>query len=267
MKKLLLRLPVLIIGIPASYWLLVMGGNLVRVIFLLVVAILGQWELSSMLDKKLRKPIFESVASVLIMASTFFFGEKGLIASFSVSVILAMVSTVFRGLKGDGTRHFNHILFSLFYLPFCLSCFYLLSISSYNSVNFSGKDLFIILASVWALDIGAYAFGMTLRGPKLAPNISPNKTISGAIGGFLCSVAFLHCAAHYGWTALPTSRVIYAAFAIGILGQVADLFESVIKRESDTKDSGSLLGEHGGVLDRIDSVLFLGPLSYFLFTL
>ena len=62
-------------------------------------------------------------------------------------------------------------------------------------------------------------------------------------------------------------QTIIAALLIAIIGQIADLFESVIKRESDTKDSGSLLGAHGGVLDRIDSVLFLGPLCYFVYTL
>ena len=62
-------------------------------------------------------------------------------------------------------------------------------------------------------------------------------------------------------------RTIYAALVIATIGQIADLFESVIKRESDTKDSSSLLGAHGGILDRIDSVLFLGPLCYFIYSL
>ena len=125
------------------------------------------------------------------------------------------------------------------------------------SLNIGGMALFMILASVWALDIGAYIVGMTLRGPKMAPKISPNKTISGAIGGFICSVAFLNCAAHYGWANLPMPQTVYASLVIAIIGQIADLFESVIKRESDIKDSGKLLGAHGGVLDRLDSVIFV----------
>ena len=215
-----------------------------------------------MLEKGSRKPVAECIMALIILVSTYFFGERGMIASFAGSVILSMMLTVFRGLKGDGIKLFCHSVFSLFYLPFCLSCFYLFS------EKYDGKSLFIIIASVWALDIGAYLTGMTFKGPKMAPLISPKKTISGAIGGFICSVAFMYCAGHYGWlNPQLLDRLMFAAIGIGITGQVADLFESVIKRESDTKDSSSLLGAHGGVLDRIDSILFLGPLCYYIFTL
>ena len=259
MKKLLARLPVIIIGIPAVYWLLVKADNPIKLVFFAIISVLGQYELCSMLEKGARKPILEWVSSIIILASSFY-GERALFASLVCCVTLSMITTVFRGLKGDGIKYFCHVIFSIFYLPFCLSCFYLLSL------KLGGMALFLILSSVWALDIGAYIFGMSIRGPKLAPKISPNKTISGAIGGFLCSVGFLHCAAHYAWGNLPIPQTIYAAFAIAIVGQIADLFESVIKRESDTKDSSSLLGAHGGVLDRIDSVLFLGPLCYFIYS-
>ena len=259
MKKLLARLPVIIIGIPAVYWLLVKADNPIKLVFFAIISVLGQYELCSMLEKGSRKPILEWVSSIILLASSFY-GEKALFAALVCCVTLSMITTVFRGLKGDGIKYFCHVILSLFYIPFCLSCFYLLSI------KLGGMALFLILSSVWALDIGAYVFGMSIRGPKLAPKISPNKTISGAIGGFICSVAFLYSAAHFGWANLPLPQTIYAALIIATVGQIADLFESVIKRESDTKDSSSLLGAHGGILDRIDSVLFLGPLCYFIYS-
>ena len=261
MKKLLARLPVLIIGIPSVYWLLVKADNVIKLIFFAIIAILGQYELCSMLDKKSRKPILEWISSIAILSSSFY-GERAFFATFICCVTIAMMTTVFRGLKGDGIKYFCHVIFSLFYLPFCLACFYLLSLT-----KIGGMGLFLILSSVWALDIGAYVFGMSIRGPKMAPKISPNKTIAGAVGGFVCSVAFLYSASHFGWANLPMPQTIYAALVIAIVGQIADLFESVIKRESDTKDSSSLLGAHGGILDRIDSVLFLGPLCYFIYTI
>ena len=260
MKKLLARLPVILIGIPAVYWLLVKADNYIKLLFFAVIAVLGQYELCSMLEKGKRKPILEWVSSIAILTGAFW-GERIVFACLTGCVVLAMMFTVFRGLKGDGIRYFCHVVFSLFYLPFCLAYFYLLSL------KIGGMALFLILASVWALDIGAYIFGMSIRGPKLAPNISPNKTIAGAVGGFICSVAFLYSASHFGWAALPMPQTIIAAIFIATIGQIADLFESVIKRESDTKDSSSLLGAHGGILDRIDSVLFLGPLCYFIYTL
>ena len=261
MKKLLARLPVIIIGIPAVYWLLVRADNYIKLIFFAIIAILGQYELCSMLEKGKRKPILEWISSIVIIAGAFW-GERILFACLTGCVVLAMMFTVFRGLKGDGIKYFCHVVFSLFYLPFCLGCFYLLS-----KTDIGGMGLFMILSSVWALDIGAYIFGMSIRGPKLAPNISPNKTIAGAVGGFICSLAFLYSASHFGWANLPMPQTIIAALFIATIGQIADLFESVIKRESDTKDSSSLLGAHGGILDRIDSVLFLGPLCYFIYTL
>ena len=137
MKNILARLPVLIIGIPVAYWLIVAGGNVARLAFLAVVALLGQYELCNMLEKGSRKPVAEWIMALIILVSTYFFGERGMIASFAGSVILSMMLTVFRGLKGDGIKLFCHSVFSLFYLPFCLSCFYLFS------EKYDGKSLFI----------------------------------------------------------------------------------------------------------------------------
>jgi phosphatidate cytidylyltransferase len=110
--------------------------------------------------------------------------------------------------------------------------------------------------------MGAYAFGMALRGPRLSPNISPNKTISGAFGGAFCCIVFFVIVRHYQLIELTDIKFWGLAFSVAIIGQIADLFESVLKRESEIKDSGALLGAHGGVLDRIDSILFLGPVCY-----
>ena len=66
---------------------------------------------------------------------------------------------------------------------------------------------------------------------------------------------------------LATPNLLALAFSVAILGQLADLFESILKRESEIKDSGALLGAHGGILDRIDSILFLGPVCYTVFIL
>lgn len=113
-----------------------------------------------------------------------------------------------------------------------------------------------LLASVWAVDIGAYFAGRTFGGPKLAPRLSPNKTWSGLIGGavaatlVLCAFALYHRA---GVDALGLS--VAKGFAIALLAQAGDLFESWMKRRANVKDSGRLIPGHGGVFDRVDGLL------------
>ncbi len=253
----LARIPVILIGIPAVYGLLVAAGDEIRMVFLALVCILGQYELNQMLSRSNgNKPMVEWLATLIMLPAAHFYGAPGLLMSFAMSLVCLVVFTVMRGLQGDNTQRFMRGLFSLIYLPFCLAFYLMLARAD------SGLTLFIILAAVWALDMGAYAFGMSIRGPKLAPAISPNKTISGAVGGALSCAAFVIMAGHYQLLKLSQPRLIIMAIVIATIGQIADLFESVLKRESEVKDSGALLGAHGGVLDRIDSVLFLGPLCY-----
>jgi phosphatidate cytidylyltransferase len=124
--------------------------------------------------------------------------------------------------------------------------------------------LFLFL-TVWASDIGAYAAGGILGGPKLAPSVSPNKTWAGAAGGLLSAVAVGGAAAYVmasaaGTLPPPTAgRIVLVAGAIGLLSQAGDFFESWIKRRFDVKDSSSLIPGHGGLLDRLDGVLAAAP--------
>jgi len=258
----LARIPVILFGIPAVYGLLVAAGDEIRMVFLAIICILGQFELNQMLSReKSEKPLIEWLGTLIMLPAAHFYSSQGLLMGFALSLLILMLSTVLRGLCGNNCQRFMRGLFSLVYLPFCLAFYLMLARTD------SGLSLFIILASVWALDMGAYAFGMTIRGPKLAPAISPNKTISGAVGGAISCTVFVIAAGHFGMLPLPLPRLIIMAIMIATIGQIADLFESVLKRESEVKDSGALLGAHGGVLDRIDSVLFLGPLCYALVTL
>lgn len=124
--------------------------------------------------------------------------------------------------------------------------------------------LFLFL-TVWASDIGAYAAGRLLGGPKLAPSVSPNKTWTGAAGGLLSAVAVGAGAAYAMSAAAGTlgppnaARVLLVAGAIGLLAQAGDLFESWIKRRFQVKDTSSLIPGHGGLLDRLDGVLAAAP--------
>ncbi len=117
--------------------------------------------------------------------------------------------------------------------------------------------LFLVLV-VWASDIGAYAAGRLLGGPKLAPTLSPGKTWSGSAGGLIAAMLVGEAAAELlAFSAWGRAAVI--AGALGVASQAGDLLESGIKRHFGVKDSGRLIPGHGGLLDRLDGLLAAAP--------
>jgi len=124
--------------------------------------------------------------------------------------------------------------------------------------------LIIVTAITASSDSGAYFVGRAVGQHKLCPNISPNKTIEGAVGGICAGVAG---AAIFALMLLPDVHwpfLVLAAILIGGAGIAGDLTESIVKRGTGTKDSGTCLAGHGGILDRVDSLLFAAPVLYYL---
>jgi len=150
----------------------------------------------------------------------------------------------------------------IIYIPLTLSFLVLIR----NDVNGSGWMFFIFLV-IAAGDTGALYVGSFFGRNKICPWVSPNKTIEGSVGGLcanilmglICGIAFLP---DLGWLIW-----VFLSLAIGIAGQVGDLFESEFKRAAGVKDSGRLLPGHGGFLDRIDALLFASPVIYFFKTI
>ncbi|WP_338469822.1 phosphatidate cytidylyltransferase [Niallia sp. XMNu-256] len=124
--------------------------------------------------------------------------------------------------------------------------------------------IFYSLFIIWATDSGAYFIGKAMGKRKLWPDISPNKTIEGSVGGILSAVIV---GVIYGLVTEMDGNLMYLGLITIILsafGQVGDLVESAFKRHYGVKDSGNLLPGHGGILDRFDSLLFVWPLIHFL---
>jgi phosphatidate cytidylyltransferase len=119
--------------------------------------------------------------------------------------------------------------------------------------------IFLALAVTWSNDTGAYFTGRLFGRHKLYPRISPSKTVEGALGGMLWSIAFGLATFHFGLPALPLWGGALIGFGASILGPLGDLSESVLKRAYGAKDSGRLLPGHGGMLDRLDALLFTAP--------
>ncbi|MBW1821055.1 MAG: phosphatidate cytidylyltransferase [Deltaproteobacteria bacterium] len=122
--------------------------------------------------------------------------------------------------------------------------------------------IFLILAVIFAGDTSAYYFGSYLGRHKLCPAVSPKKTIEGSIGGLAANLLVGSVVKLFFLPELPWVPSLFLFVFMGIAGQAGDLFESMLKRSSKVKDSGSLLPGHGGFLDRIDALLFAAPVVY-----
>ncbi len=151
---------------------------------------------------------------------------------------------------------FKHFV-GFIYIPFLLSHLVLIR---------NGPDgvvwVYLLLCMVFAGDTGAYYAGSYLGRHKLCPSVSPGKTIEGSIGGLISNVVIGLLFKWFFLPALSYQIVMWLCLSVGIAGQVGDLFESMMKRRSKVKDSGNLFPGHGGVLDRIDALLFAAPVAY-----
>lgn len=176
----------------------------------------------------------------------------------NLAVILNMIMLVYLFfIKMDGKTFIAKVSRGSVFISF----FLLLPFISLSSLLFYPdwiKIVAILLLVNFGMDTGAWFFGKNFGKRKLWPSISPNKTVEGLIGGALTS-SVIGCLA---WYYLIDENIIYKFsifFVLGILSQLGDLIQSKLKRQSGIKDSSSLIPGHGGVYDRIDSLVFLSP--------
>lgn len=177
-------------------------------------------------------------------------------AILTVAVAVALGSGIFLKKTKDSIPNLAITLFGLMYIGWLFS--YLLFI---RALTPHGAYLFFLMITIWMNDIAAYVVGSTIGRIKLSPYISPKKTVEGAVAGFLVCVA---AAGFFGYlieTELPYALLLGAI--VGIVAQISDLVESLIKRDAGVKDSSNIVPGHGGVLDRIDSFILTAPVMYY----
>jgi phosphatidate cytidylyltransferase len=129
--------------------------------------------------------------------------------------------------------------------------------------NHGAALLVDVLVGTFATDTGAYAIGRMFGDHKIAPSLSPNKTLEGLVGGFLIgAMAFWFAGLYQDWLSGVDALIMGAAVAA--IAPVGDLFESMLKRDLGRKDTGTIFGPHGGILDRLDAVFFTVVVGYYL---
>jgi phosphatidate cytidylyltransferase len=187
-----------------------------------------------------------------VVAASFAFGNTWIIISTVLAAICLMGSSIFAPVETALSR-VTAGLSGVIYCSFLFGFIILLSRDS----------ILVLFAIIWAGDSAAYYGGRAFGRHALAPKVSPKKTVEGAISGLFASVVVGMAVGMWryavGW---PKLAIICAATAIA--GQIGDLAESALKRSAGVKDSSSILPGHGGILDRLDSLLFAAPVFFWL---
>ena len=207
----------------------------------------------------LYKRFYTSLVLILFLVASLKIDFIMTIVLFSISVII--FSEFFNILVKIPNLNKNKILLNLIIINlylcvFSISIFYFL-----NSNIFNSKIIFVSILLICAsTDIGGYIFGKTIGGKKIT-TISPNKTYAGVIGSYILSfLTFLLISSYYEIKPINS----YLVILISTISQIGDLFISYLKRKAHIKDTGSVLPGHGGLLDRLDGMIFAIPLSIFL---
>lgn len=245
------------IGIPLSIIIIYYSNYLIFYLFLEVVIYLALYEFTIMLNikniKYLKMPL---IFFPLLLPWSIKEGDANiLIALLIIIIFFTLIMKLFCNEPLESTfETIGTTLFALFYTPFLLS--FMLPLKMIN-IHY----IFFILFVIWAADSFAYIFGTLYGKKKLYEKISPKKTWFGFyasfLGGFLC--AYLY---NILFLELEYLDLLFLSFFIILSGALGDLIESMFKRYCGVKDSGNLFPGHGGILDRIDSLLFAFPVSY-----
>ncbi len=253
-KRILVALPWIFFAIAIT-----VAGGLVFAAAMIAIGVVCLREYLSLTEeaRPLPIPAFLAVAALVVAAH---FGT-----AYTILLVLAAAFPVLFAFGIDARhRHgftvsFSVTLMGIVWIGIPLAHAVLLR----DLPNHGAALLVDVLVGTFVADTAAYATGRMFGSHKVAPEISPNKTIEGLIGGFLIgTMGFWFAGLYQDWLSGVDALIIGAAVAA--TAPVGDLFESMVKRDLGTKDTGSLMGPHGGILDRLDAVLFTVVVGYYL---
>lgn len=250
------------VALPVLAMIIVVGPGWLLLALVLLVTAGGLLELSSLLlagTKAWLRMLTWSMGLLLPLA-TYWKGLLGLTVATVATVFVALAVHLFLYAKQEKVLpSLGAAVFSLLYIPFLISHVLLLF-----RVPSGRQWILLLFFVVFSCDTGAYYVGHRWGRHKLWPAVSPGKTIEGAIGGLFSSVAVSLLVG----TLLPldvatVGFLLALGLVLALVGQVGDLMESMLKRVSQVKDAGGILPGHGGLLDRLDSLIFAFPVMYY----
>ncbi|NOX35947.1 MAG: phosphatidate cytidylyltransferase [Calditrichaeota bacterium] len=264
------RVLVALFGIPAILTLTYLGG-IYFFIFIIFIQGMALWEFYDMFEQKeiyANRWLGLFLGSVLVILNF----QQGW--TFTLFVLaIAVVSILFMNLspqRGITSLNSAITLIGILYISFLLSMALQARLifdrwfpGHAEAIAYAGGKYFILLwGAIWICDTAAYFGGSAFGRHKLAPRISPNKTVEGAVLGFLAALATFLLLGPLFLPGFPVSFFWASGVIVGLMGQIGDLVESRFKRDAGVKDTSTILPGHGGFLDRFDSFIFVSPFIF-----
>lgn len=243
--------------LAASYF-----GNILFFMFVLMIALVSFYEYSALVKiKGADVNVYLGYLAIIFLLTNqynFFFDTYSFVLTF---VVLLTGIELFRN-RGSAIYNAGSTLLGVFYIGLFSSS--LIGIREFyakidNLYNQGGLLIIAVFLTIWICDSAAFFGGSALGKHKLFPRVSPNKSWEGAIFGFIFAVLTMILAKIVFLNFLDWTTAVSLGIIIGIIGQLGDLIESMVKRDAGVKDSSNLIPGHGGIFDRFDSILYTAP--------
>jgi len=251
-----------IIGIPVLIYLIKFAPFLVFFVVAFIAMLLMVYEYLGLVRASGR-PVFSWLtyvfAAAIALAFYFRWPADSFVPLFALPALTVALFSKHNPESGFFAAGFT--VFGALYVGGLMG--YLVGVRSLDPAGDTGSDLLMMLfVIIWAGDIFAFVFGKTMGRHKLAA-VSPNKTVEGAIAGLVFSILSAVACRFLFAAQVPVLHSALLGAVVGALGQIGDLCESIVKRAAGVKDSGNIIPGHGGILDRVDSLLFGAPAMYY----
>lgn len=248
-------------GIPLIFFCVYYGG-IFFLLLILTLALFSINEFYALMQKKGLNPAFWVGNAITIFFIVFAYyalkrnWEPAHSAILTIAATITLISGIFLKREKDTILDIAVTILGIIYVGWFFSYFLFI-----RSLTIHGGYLFFLMLTIWANDTVAYIIGSRFGKRKIVPRISPKKTWEGSIAGFtVCLIA----SAIFSWTAnLPIYHALMLGALIGLIAQLSDFVESLIKRDAGAKDSSQILPGHGGILDRMDSFILTAPIMYY----
>ena len=240
-------------------------GEIPFLLFVLLIGLLSFYEFTRLTKNKDSNPnTAAGLISIFLLVSNAYFQFISFEILLLLISLLLLITELFRNKKSP-IINLGSTFFGIFYLGlFFTSIIWLREYFGNSELEYykGGSLIISILMGIWVCDSAAFFLGTAFGKHKLFPRVSPNKSWEGAIAGFIFSLISMSTAYFLILDFMSWTDIIIIGIIIGIAGQLGDLIESLLKRDSGIKDTSTLIPGHGGMFDRFDSLLLTVPTVY-----
>jgi phosphatidate cytidylyltransferase len=250
-----------VVVVPILFTVIAYGSEAVFAVLIIGATLLGMAEYNRMVfgPGLAWEKIETMVVSLLILLSAAAGDMTLLVTILSFTVMAVLMFNLLRiREQGPDMIHVGGVILGILYIPLLMSHLILVRRTPSGSLW-----IFFILVLAFTGDIAAYYVGRALGKRKLLPQVSPGKTVEGTVGLVAGSIVGCLLFRQFFFPLVPVGHVVILGLVGSVIGQLGDLSESALKRSAGVKDSGTLLPGHGGILDRLDCLMFITPFVYY----